>query len=457
MSIADNTTPGNALRLGIAGLGTVGAGVIALLREHGGRAALAGGRAVEVNAVCARDRTRDRGIDLNAMTWFDDPVALARSPDVDVFVELIGGEDGPAHDSVVAALDAGKSVVTANKALIAHHGAALAARAEANGVALKFEAAVAGGIPIIKVVRESVWANDISCVYGILNGTCNFISTLMSQGRDFADALREAQEAGYAEADPTFDVEGYDAAHKLAILASLCFGTQVAFDAVRCEGISGITKDDIDAADALGYVIKLLGVAVRTPDGIEQRVHPAMVPKGSAIAGVNGVRNAVALEGDHVGPIMLVGRGAGAGPTASSVVSDIIDVARGDRSPAFVQPVAQLAPPPAREAGNREGAFYLRFTVEDRIGVMASVAQHMAEQQISLESIVQHRSGERLDLAARRAMLPREVRDGDRDRKASIEIITHATREANVRAAIGAIDDAGVLAASPQLIRIESF
>ena len=326
-----------------------------------------------------------------------DPVALATDPDIDVFVELIGGEGGVAKEAVEAALRAGKHVVTANKALLAHHGASLAALAEKNGVALNFEAAVAGGIPVVKVMRESLQGNDISRVYGILNGTCNYILTPMEQeGRSFADVLKEAQAQGYAEADPTFDIGGFDTAHKLALLTSLAFGTRTSFESVYVEGIESITPADIEAAGDLGYRIKLLGVALRTESGIEQRVHPTMVPKHTAIAEVDGVSNCVAIDGDFVGDVMLIGAGAGGGPTASSVVSDLIDIARGN-DPAAVRHHGQGAQALQEGAdAAHEGGYYIRLSVYDRTGAFAAIASRMADQGISIESIVQRRPGAEL-------------------------------------------------------------
>ncbi len=303
------------LRLGIAGLGTVGSSVLKLLAGNGSPAASRAGRPIVVTAVSARDRTRDRGVDLSAAAFHADPVDVARDPNVDVVLELIGGASGAAEAVVRTALDLGKPVVTANKALLAKHGVELARLAEERGVALAFEAAVAGGIPVIKTLKESLAGNRISRVYGILNGTCNYILTRMErENLTFDVCLRDAQALGYAEADPTFDVEGYDTAHKLSILASLAFGTEIDADAIYVEGIRSITLADILAADELGYRIKLLGIARRTETGIEARVHPTMVPKSSAVARTDGVLNAVALDGDAVGEIVLVGPGAGATP-----------------------------------------------------------------------------------------------------------------------------------------------
>ncbi len=331
------------MKVGLAGLGTVGIAVLRLITRQREALIARCGRPIEVVAVSARSREKDRGIDLTPFRWVDDPVVLAADPAIDVLVELIGGEGDPAKATVEAALAAGKSVITANKALLARHGVELAERAERAGVALNFEAAVAGGIPIVKTLREGLVGNAFGRIYGILNGTCNYILTRMEQeGLSFADCLRDAQRLGYAEADPSFDIDGHDTAQKLAILASLAFGVAADQDAIYVEGISSITPEDLKAADDLGYRVKLLGVAVRTDDGIEQRVHPTMVPKTSAIAQVMGVTNAVSIDADAVHELTLLGPGAGGMATASAVMSDIGDVARGMRTPPFGCPAAQL-------------------------------------------------------------------------------------------------------------------
>src|SRR2546421_857168 len=350
-----------ALKVGLAGLGTVGASVVRLIGEE--RAALASrcGRPIEIVAVTARSKAKNRGIDLKKLRWVSDPIALARDPGIDVFVELIGGAGDPAKRAVEIALAAGKSVVTANKALLARHGVKLAALAERKHVALNFEAAVAGGIPIVKTLREGLVGNKLHRIYGILNGTCNYILTRMErEGLSFADCLKDAQRLGYAEADPSFDIEGHDTAQKLSILASLAFGIKVDPNSVYIEGISSITPADLDAAEELGYRIKLLGVAVATEQGIEQRVHPTMVPKDSAIAQVMGVTNAVTLDADGMNEITLVGPGAGGNATASAVVSDIADIARGLRPPPFARPSAQLAASEKAPMQRHEGGYYIR-------------------------------------------------------------------------------------------------
>jgi homoserine dehydrogenase len=434
------------LRLGIAGLGTVGASVLRMVARRAEALTAATGRTIAVTAVSARDRSRDRGVDLSGLHWFDDPVELARSGEIDVFVELVGGSEGAAKAAVEAALGAGKHVVTANKALLAHHGAALARMAEERGVALAYEASVAGGIPVIKAIREGLSGNAISRVYGILNGTCNYIlSRMEAEGLTFEACLKDAQALGYAEADPTFDVEGFDTAHKLAILTSLAFGVEIDAEGVSVEGISAIQPLDLTMADELGYRIKLLGVAQATDEGIEQRVHPTMVPKASAIAQVMGVTNAVTVDADAVGELTLIGPGAGGAATASAVVADITDVAFGLVRPTFGQPVARLAPPRRVEMQRHEGGYYIRLTVHDRTGVAAGVATRMAEANISIESIVQRRS-------AKAAFSDPQGLSGQ---PVPLVLITYAATEGNVRKALAAIDRDGLLAEAPQLIRIE--
>jgi homoserine dehydrogenase len=431
-------------RIGVAGLGTVGASVVRMIARRRD-AMIASGLDIRVVAVSSRDRARDRGLDLAGVTWFDDPVALARSGDVDCVVELIGGAEGPARAVVEAALQAGKTVVTANKALLAHHGAALAALAEANGVALAYEAAVAGGIPVIKTLREGLPGNAVARVYGILNGTCNYILSRMErEGLTFEACLKDAQALGYAEADPTFDVEGFDTAHKLAILTSLAYGTAIDVDGVSVEGISRVQPLDLRMADELGYRIKLLGVAQATEAGIEQRVHPTMVPKSSAIAQVMGVTNAVTIDADAVGELTLIGPGAGGEATASAVVADIADVARGIMRPTFGVPASAMRASERVEMQRHEGGYYIRLTVHDRPGVAAGVAQRMAEREISLESILQRRTeGAGTD--------PR----GRSGRPVPLVLITYAATEGTIRAALDAIGADGLLAEPPQVIRIE--
>jgi homoserine dehydrogenase len=425
------------LRLGLAGLGTVGMGVLDALRKHGSSIALRA-RPIELAAVCARDRSKPRGgHDLSELEWVNDAVKLAASPGIDVFVELIGGEGDPAKAAVETALTAGKHVVTANKALLAHHGAHLARLADKHGGGLYFEAAVAGGIPIVKTMRESLAGNGVKRVSGILNGTCNYILTKMTtEAREFTDVLKEAQLLGYAEADPTFDVGGFDTAHKLAILTSLAFGTEPSLDSIYIEGIENITLDDIRNADDLGYKIKLLGVALETEDGIEQRVHPTLVKKGSPMADVDGVFNAVAVKADFAGDLMLEGRGAGAHPTAASVLSDICDIAQGNRLPAFGVPAADLKPYRKASLKAHEGGYYVALELFDRPGSVAGIANRLAEQKISIESIVQRAP------QSEHATAP-------------FILITHDTLESAMRKALENIEADGHVAKTPRMIRIE--
>ena len=435
------------LKLGVAGLGTVGAGLVQLLHEHGARMAAALGRKIEIVGVSARQRQKNRGLALEGIAFFEAAERLAVEPTIEVFVELIGGEEGVARAAVEAALKAGKHVVTANKALLAKHGTELARLAEAHGVALNFEAAVAGGIPVIKTLREALAGNQIRRVYGILNGTCNYILTQMQEEhRAFAEVLAEAQHKGYAKADPTFDIGGFDTAHKLALLTSLAFGTEVALDQIHVEGIEAISQADIEAADDLGYRIKLLGVALLTDSGIEQRVHPAMVPKHSAIAEVSGVTNCIAIDGDYVGNVLLAGPGAGAKATASAVAADILDIARGGAGSPFGLPAARLKPYRRARLGQHQGAYYVRLSVFDRPGAMASIAGRMGERGVSLESIVQRRP---------RWALPGIDARPKPGAPTAVILITHETTEEAIRAALKAIHGDGNVSEPPQMIRIE--
>ncbi len=431
-----------ALKVGIAGLGTVGASVVRVLADKAGELTRQCGRDIEVVAVSARDRNRDRGVDISAARWHDDPIALANDPDIDVFIELIGGDEGAPHDCVVAALNAGRHVVTANKALLARHGVALAEIAEEKGVLLNYEAAVAGGIPVIKTMREAMAGNTIHRLFGIMNGTANYILTRMEEeGISFDDCLADAQRLGYAEADPTFDIEGHDTAHKLAILTSIAFGNQIASDSIYMEGISNITQADIQAAAALGYRIKLLGVAQRTDSGIEQRVHPTMVPTASVIAQVHGVTNAVAIETDILGELLLSGPGAGGDATASAVVGDIADIAKSrpgfQNGPVFGRPAKALEPYQRARMRSHAGGYFIRLTVHDRAGVFADIARRMADNDISLESIMQH--GDNAADTAQKTVI----------------LVTHETTEAAVRKAVEGITEDGHLTDKAQVIRIE--
>ncbi len=382
------------LRIALAGLGTVGAGVIRLIEPNAALIARRAGRPIQITAVSARDRSKKRGVDLSPYAWEDDMVVMGERPDVDVVVELVGGADGPALALARTTIEAGKALVTANKAMIAHHGLELASKAEAAHVALKFEAAVAGGIPVIKGLREGAAANAIERVYGILNGTCNFIlSTMEDTGRDFGDVLAEAQARGYAEADPTFDIEGTDAAHKLSILAAIAFGSKIDFASVDTAGISRLRAADIAQADSLGYVIRLIGMAEPDASGpvprLFQRVQPHLVPFDHPLAHVDGATNAVVAEGNFSGRLLFQGAGAGDGPTASAVVADLIDIARGEIGAPFSVPVAELETLGAAESGHRTGRCYVRFIVADRPGVLAEITAAMRDADVSIESLIQ--------------------------------------------------------------------
>jgi homoserine dehydrogenase len=433
------------LKVGLAGLGTVGTAVVQLLERGRDKLAARSGRPIEIVAISARSRAKKRNVDLKKFRWFADPVELARDPSIDVFVEVMGGAGDPAKAAVEAALGAGKAVVTANKALLARHGQKLASLAERRGVALNFEASVGGGIPIIKTLREGLNGDSFTRIYGILNGTCNYMLSRMEQDRlAFADCLREAQRLGYAEADPSFDVEGHDTAQKLSILASLAFGTKLDPAAIYVEGISSITLADLDAADELGYRVKLLGVAVKTDAGIEQRVHPTMVPKESAIAQVMGVTNAVTIDAEGLAPITLVGPGAGGLATASAVVSDIADIARGVRVLPFGRPAARMTSTRKAPMQHHEGGYYIRLLARDRPGTAATIARRLAQQKISLESIVQrHLGGERTSPSGRSGG------------PVPVIMITYATSEDAVRRALSAVRRDRVISGRPQVIRIE--
>jgi homoserine dehydrogenase len=426
------TTP---LRIALAGLGTVGGGVVKLLDANRALITRRAGRPIEVVAVSARDRTRDRGVDLARFDWVDDATTLSARDDVDVVVELVGGADGPALTLARATLGAGKAFVTANKAMIAHHGLELAALAEGAGAALKYEAAVAGGIPVIKGLREGAAANEIARVYGILNGTCNYILTTMeSEGRDFADVLADAQALGYAESDPSFDIDGVDAAHKLSILASLSFGTAIDFAAVSVAGIRDVIAADIAEAAALGFRVRLIGLGEASSKGLFQRVHACLVPVAHPLAHVAGSLNAVVAEGNFVGRLLFQGRGAGEGPTASAVVADLIDVARGETGPAFAMPVAALAEPGPANPGDRRGRAYLRFTVADRPGVLAEITAAMRDANVSIESMIQ--------------------RGATADGRALLVMVTHECAERCVTDALDRLDGSPSIAGRPMLMHI---
>ena len=434
------------LKVGLAGLGTVGTAVLHLLERGRDKLVARCGRPIEVVAISARSRNKKRDIDLKAFRWFADPVALAADPSIDVLVEVMGGAGDPAKSAVEIALADGKHVVTANKALLARHGQKLAALAERKHVALNFEASVGGGIPIVKTLREGLNGDLFARIYGILNGTCNYILSRMEQDRlAFDDCLRDAQRLGYAEADPSFDVEGHDTAQKLSILASLAFGTKLDPSAIYVEGISSITLADLDAAAELGYRVKLLGVAVKTDAGIEQRVHPTMVPKDSAIAQVMGVTNAVTIDADGLAPITLVGPGAGGLATASAVVSDLADIARGVCALPFGRPAAHMIAVRKAPMQHHEGGYYIRLLARDRPGTAATIARRLAQQSISLELIVQ-RHGRAPDGAAA---------SGRSGEAVPVIMITYATSEDAVRKALVAVRRDRVISGRPQVIRIE--
>ncbi len=423
------------LRLGIAGLGTVGAGVVKIIRQKADLLASRSGRPVVITAVSARNRDKDRGVNLTQYDWEHDPVALAKRDDVDVFVELMGGADGPAKAATQAAIAAGKDVVTANKAMLAIHGQELAVAAEAAGRVIRYEAAVAGGIPVMKALTEGLAGNEINRVMGVMNGTCNYILTRMENaGLPYDEVFEEANQLGYLEADPTLDVGGIDAAHKLALLAAVAYGTQVAFDTVEIEGIERITIEDIEQAADMGYRVKLLGVAQMTGRGLEQRMSPCLVPANSPLGQLEGGTNMVVLEGDHVGQIVLRGAGAGEGPTASAVMSDVLDIARGFRLPTFGQPAATLAKAtPAKSA--TPAPYYLRMALKDKPGALARIATVLGEAGVSVDRMRQY---------------------GHQEPTAPVLIVTHKTTRAALNQAIAGFAGTGVLASDPVTIRIET-
>lgn len=425
----------NELRIGIAGLGTVGAGVVQIIRRQSALLSARTGRTIVISAITARDRSKDRGVPLGGYAWEDDPVTLATRDDVDIFVELMGGSDGPAKAATEAALNAGKNVVTANKALLAMHGQELAELAEAKGVSLRYEAAVAGGIPVIKSLTEGLAGNEITRVLGVMNGTCNYILTRMQEtGQGYNVLFDECARLGYLEADPNLDVGGIDAAHKLAILSSIAFGTQVNFDGIEIEGIQRVTLDDITHAADMGYRIKLLGVAQKTGRGLEQRMMPCLVPENSPLGVLQGGTNMVVIEGDAVEQVVLRGPGAGQGPTASAVLGDICDIARGLRLPVFGQPAATLEA--AVTASSLAPApYYLRLALADKPGTLAKVAARLGESGVSIDRMRQY------------------GHEGD---VATVIIVTHKSTRTNVNDALAAMRDTDVLADQPVVLRIEA-
>ena len=421
------------LRLGIAGLGTVGVGVVHIIRKHAALLEARTGRKITISAVSARSRSKERGVPLGDYAWEDDPVALAKRDDVDIFVELMGGEDGPAKDAIEAAIAAGKDVVTANKALLAIHGHALALAAETGGRVIRYEAAVAGGIPVMKTLTEGLAGNNITRVMGVMNGTCNYILTQMQATRQGYKALfAEAEKLGYLEADPNLDVGGIDAGHKLALLASVAFGTQVDFGAVDLEGIQAIKLEDIDAAHDMGYRIKLLGVAQMSGRGLEQRMSPCLVPSDSPLGQLEGGTNMVVIEGDAVGQIVLRGAGAGAGPTASAVLSDVIDIARGLRLPTFGQPAATLIKAKSAMAAV-PAPYYLRLQLVDKPGALAKVAAVLGDAGVSIDRMRQY---------------------GHQNTAAPVLIVTHKVTRAALDAALTVMDKS-IVQGDPVAIRIE--
>ena len=424
----------NALRLGIAGLGTVGVGVVRILRKQTKLLEARTGRRIEISAVSARDSGKDRGVNLSAYAWETDPVALARRDDVDVFVELMGGSEGAARDATEAALANGKHVVTANKALLALHGQALAEQAEAAGLSIRYEAAVAGGIPVIKALAEGLAGNEITRVMGVMNGTCNYILTRMeATGQGYNALFEEADKLGYLEADPNLDVGGIDASHKLAILASIAFGTKVNFDGVEIEGIQRVTLEDIRQAADMGYRIKLLGVAQRSPRGLVQRMQPCLVPANSPLGQLEGGTNMVVIEGDAVEQIVLRGPGAGEGPTASAVVGDICDLARGCHMPVFGQPAATLEAATPAQTG-LPAPYYLRMSLLDKPGALAKIASILGEAGVSIDRMRQY---------------------GHSESAAPVLIVTHKTTRAALNQALDAMSETDVMAGEPVALRIE--
>lgn len=434
----------NPVKIGLLGLGTVGCGTVAVLGRNADEIARRAGRGIRVVAAAARDLSRPRACDLENVRLTANPVEVVDDPEVEVVVELMGGTD-PARELVLRAIAAGKHVVTANKALIALHGNEIFARAHERGVVVAFEAAVAGGIPIIKALREGLAGNRIDWVAGIINGTGNFILTEMrDHGRDFADVLAEAQSLGYAEADPTFDVEGIDAAHKLCILAAIAFGIPLQFDRIHIEGISRITREDVAFASELGYRIKHLGIARRAEAGFELRVHPTLIPERRLIANVDGVMNAVLVHGDAVGPTLYYGAGAGAEATASAVVADLVDVVRAltadpeNRVPHLAFQPGALSDQPILPMTEVRTSFYLRLRACDRPGVLADITRVLGQHSISIEAILQ--------------------REPDPERgEATIIILTHQVREGDMQAAIAQLEALAHLTSPVTRIRMEAL
>lgn len=427
----------NSFKLGIAGLGTVGVGVVKMLQQNAELISVRAGRDIEIISVTAGSRNKDRGVDLSSYDWVESLSDMAKDERLDAVVEVIGGSEGVVKEFVEEALQNGKHVITANKALLAHHGFALAEKAEKNNVGIAYEAAVAGGIPVIKSLREGLSGNRVTAVYGILNGTCNYILTEMREtGRDFADVLSEAQEKGYAEADPTFDVDGIDAAHKLVLLGALAFGVKPDFAALKPVGVRDVTSEDIQFAEEFGYRIKLIGMAKQDGDDYFQSLEPCFVPKGSALGSVEGVFNAVLTQGDFVDQTMMEGRGAGEGPTASAVLSDIVDLARGNVLPTFGAPVAQLKPVVWGSRDTGESEYYLRLVVEDHSGVLADLTACLKELDISIDQAIQR---------------------GDDAEERMVAILTHECSAVQIEKALNALGSLPCVVGKPTCMRLEKI
>lgn len=434
-------TSGKPFNVGLVGLGTVGVGVVKMLEQNAQVITQRAGRPIKIIAVTASDKSKDRGVDLSSYDWVDDGREMANDDRLDCILEMVGGSEGFAKDVVENALNAGKHVITANKALLAEHGAALSKLAEDNNVTIAYEAAVAGGIPIIKTIREGLAGNQINHVYGILNGTCNYILTEMREtGRDFDDVLKDAQELGYAETDPTFDVDGIDAAHKLVLLGALAFGVKPDFKSLQIEGVRNVTAEDIQYANELGYRIKLLGVAHRDGDKFIQIMSPCLVSKKSAIGNVEGVFNAVMTSGDFVDKTMMEGRGAGEGPTASSIVADVIDLAKGNGAPAFGVPVAHLSDVKWQGPENINGKCYIHINAQDDAGVLADITSCLKDHEISIDSVIQ-----------------RGHSDDESDDIASIVILTHDAKFSDVQNAVKKIQEFKTTINTPMIMRVEKL
>ena len=423
------------LRLGIAGLGTVGVGVIKIIQNKLSLLQARTGKQILISAVTAKSKTKDRGIDLSSYQWERDPVSLANREDIDVFIELIGGHEGAAKEAVEIAISKGKNVVTANKALLAHHGHVLALKAEENGSILRFEAAVAGGIPVIKSLTEGLAGNSINRIMGVMNGTCNYILTRMeSSGLSYEEVFSEANELGYLEADPNLDIGGIDAAHKLSILSSIAFGTEINFNGVELDGIDKITINDIHQAADMGFRIKLLGVSQMTSSGLEQRMSPCLVPTGSPLGQLEGGTNMIVMEGDQVGQIVLRGAGAGEGPTASAVVSDIADIARGISLATFGQPAKTLKKASSSKS-QTPAPYYLRMLLHDEPGALAKITKILSQFNVSIDRMRQY---------------------GHEDENAPVLIVTHEIKHEDLMTAIQELPNTQVLKAQPLAIRIEA-